>query len=35
VIFRKERCAGFVLGYASLKAADIDKGIRLLATALP
>jgi hypothetical protein len=24
-----------VLGYASLKVADIDKGIRLLATALP
>jgi GntR family transcriptional regulator/MocR family aminotransferase len=35
VRFRKERCAGFVLGYASLKVADIDKGIRLLATALP
>jgi GntR family transcriptional regulator/MocR family aminotransferase len=33
--FRKERCAGFVLGYASLKVADIDKGIRLLAAALP
>ena len=29
--FRKERCAGFVLGYASLKKSDIDRGIRLLA----
>ncbi|NBY53765.1 MAG: PLP-dependent aminotransferase family protein, partial [Betaproteobacteria bacterium] len=35
VRFRKERCAGFVLGYASLKVADIDEGIRLLATVLP
>jgi len=33
--FRKERCAGFVLGYASLKVAEIDKGIRMLAAALP
>jgi GntR family transcriptional regulator/MocR family aminotransferase len=32
--FRKERCAGFVLGYASLTVADIDKGIQLLATVL-
>lgn len=29
--FRKERCAGFALGYASLKKSDINKGIRLLA----
>lgn len=29
--FRKEQCAGFVLGYASLKEADINEGIRLLA----
>mgnify|MGYP003704779347 CR=1 FL=1 len=35
VKFRKERCAGFVLGYASLKEADIHKAIRLLAAALP
>ncbi len=35
VKFRKERCAGFVLGYASLQVSDIDEGIRLLATALP
>lgn len=32
--FRKERCAGFILGYASLKQTDIDKGIRLLADAM-
>ena len=29
--FRQEKCAGFVLGYASLKKSDIDQGIRLLA----
>lgn len=29
--WRKERCAGFVLGYASLKKTDIEKGVRLLA----
>jgi GntR family transcriptional regulator/MocR family aminotransferase len=29
--FRKERCAGFVLGYASLKKSDIARGIKLLA----
>lgn len=29
--FRKDRGAGFVLGYASLKQADIETGIRLLA----
>ncbi|WP_396434333.1 PLP-dependent aminotransferase family protein [Limnohabitans sp.] len=29
--FRKARCAGFVLGYASLKKSAIDKGIGLLA----
>ena len=28
--FRKNRCAGFVLGYASLKKTDIEKGVRLL-----
>ena len=33
--YRKQRCAGFVLGYASLKEADIHKAIRLLAAALP
>ena len=33
--YRKQRCAGFVLGYASLKEADIDKGIQLLAAVLP
>lgn len=32
--FRQARCAGFVLGYASLKESDIDKGVRLLADAL-
>lgn len=32
--FREERCAGFVLGYASLKKTDIDKGVRLLADVL-
>ena len=31
---RNERCAGFVLGYASLKKADIEKGVSLLARAL-
>lgn len=33
--YRKQRCAGFVLGYASLKEADIHKAIRLLAAVLP
>ena len=33
--FRTHRCAGFILGYASLKEADIDKGIQLLAALLP
>lgn len=33
--FRKQRCAGFILGYASLQAADIDRGIQLLAAVLP
>jgi len=32
--FRNNRCAGFVLGYASLKQADIEHGIRLLAEVL-
>jgi GntR family transcriptional regulator/MocR family aminotransferase len=31
---RNGRCAGFVLGYASLKQADIEKGVRLLAAAI-
>ncbi len=29
--FRRQRCAGFVLGYASLKTGDIEKGVRRLA----
>ncbi len=29
--FRQHRCAGFILGYASLRKTDIEKGIRLLA----
>lgn len=32
---RKEHCAGFVLGYASLKEADIEKGIQRLSAAWP
>jgi len=31
---RNERCAGFVLGYAGLKKADIEKGVSLLARAI-
>ena len=31
---RKVLCAGFVMGYASLKKSDIDKGVRLLAKAM-
>ena len=32
--FRKERCAGFVMGYASLQPADIERGIGVLAPML-
>ncbi|MBU3738358.1 MAG: PLP-dependent aminotransferase family protein [Rhodoferax sp.] len=32
--FRLKQCAGFVVGYASLKIADIQQGVRLLADAL-
>ncbi len=31
---RNRRCAGFVLGYASLRKPDIDRGVRLLADVL-
>lgn len=32
--FRKARCAGLILGYASLNAADIAEGVRRLASAV-